>query len=67
MNAIAQLWRLLWQKGESPLISDAKTATEDFRRIDAHANRVLRDKEASDWLSRDRPIEGDHFRERRQA
>ena len=53
------------QKGESPLATEAKTATEEFRRVDAHAKRMLRDKEASDWMTRDRPIEDDVFRDRR--
>jgi len=57
MNPIAQLWRLLRQKGESRLTTEAKTATEEFRRVDAHANRMLRDKEASDWLIRDRGLD----------
>ncbi len=67
MNALAQLWRMVRQKGDSPTICDAKNATTEFRRVDAHANLVLRDKEASDWLSRDRPIEGDYFRDGRRV
>lgn len=67
MNLVTQLVRLLRQKGEPPVISEAKIAIAESIRIDAHANRVLRDKEASDWLSRERPIEAEHFRERRQA
>jgi len=67
MNPVAQLWRLLRQKGESPLTIQAKTATEEFRRVDEYSKRMLRDKEASDWMSRDRPIEDDYFRDRRQA
>jgi len=67
MNPVAQLWRLLRQKGESRLTTEAKTATEEFRRVDAYSKRMLRDKEASDWMSRDRPLENDVFRDRRQA
>ncbi len=67
MNVVAQLWRMVRQKGDSPAISEAKSATAEFRRVDAYSHRVLREKEASDWLARDRPIESDHFRDRKQA
>lgn len=67
MNTVAQLWRLLRQRGEPPVIMRAKATMEESQRIDAHVSRVLRDTEASDWLSRDRPLEADHFRDRRRA
>jgi len=65
MSAITQLWRMLRQKGDSPAMSDAKMATSEFRRVEDYSNRMLRDKEASDWLARPRPIDDDQFPERR--
>lgn len=67
MNVVTQLVRLLRQRGEPPVISEARTAIAETNRLDARAQRVLRDKEAVDWLRRGRPIESDHFPERRQA
>jgi len=55
MSWFNQLVGLLRQKGDSPVITEAKASIAEATRVDEYSKRMLRDKEASDWLTRDRP------------
>ncbi len=50
-----------------PDVARAMKVIDETHRTTAMVGRTLLDLDAHGWTARDRPIEADHFRERKQA